>query len=143
MDTATYAPLIILAVIVITVIFAGLRRVTGASSRNEIENAHIAEAHSAAVQHESHIASSDEDLEDGLLPSHTEAMILPLGLPMESEHATFEGSLSEARQIVTAMTIAEREHIAIWTPGHIFTAGELLAEVPGHEHDPLPHAPRS
>ena len=49
----------------------------------------------------------------------------------------FEGPLSEARQIVATMPIAEREHIAIWTPGHIFTAGELLAEAPGHEHDPL------
>lgn len=137
MDTSTYAPLIILAAIIVTVIFAGLRRQTGASSRNEIEDAHITDALSASVQHESHIARSDEELADRLLPSHSEAMILPLGLPMASEHATFEGSLAEARERVIAMPVAEREHIAIWTPGHIFTAGELLAEAPGHEHDPL------
>ena len=137
MDTSNFAPLIIIIVIVITMIFAGLRRLSGVSSRSEIENAHISEALSATVQHESRTAKSDEELADRLLPSHCEAMILPLGRPMEREHATFEGTLLEARKIVATMTIAEQAHIAIWTPGHIFTAGELLAEAPGHEHDPL------
>lgn len=94
MNTGTYVPLIILAAIVITMIFARLWRQTGASSHNERENTHIAEARSRTVQYESHIARTDEELADRLLPSHSEAMILPLGAPMESEYATLRGSLS-------------------------------------------------
>ena len=71
------------------------------------------------------------------LPSGQEAMIIPIGAPIELGFATFEGSLAEARSRVRAMSHAERAEIAIWTPGHIFTAADLLAEVPGHEHDPL------
>lgn len=137
MSTSTYIPLMILAVMAVYAGFSILRRQTGASSFNEIEEAHAAEARSAAIQHEVQIAQSDEELADRLLPSHAEAMILPLGVPMEREYATFEGALAEVRQRVAAMTVAERAHIAIWTPGHIFGADELLAELPDHEHDPL------
>jgi hypothetical protein len=140
MSTNTYIPLMILAALAVYAGFLILKRQTGSSSLNEIEEAHAAEARSAAIQHEAHVAQSDEDLADRLLPSHSEAMIIPLGAPMESEYATFKGSLAEARQWVAAMTLAERAHIAIWTPGHIFTASELLAEASGHEHDPLPPA---
>ena len=65
-------------------------------------------------------------------------MIIPLGAPIEAGFATFEGSLADARERVRAMSEDEQASIAIWTPGHIFTADGLLAEVPGHEHDPLP-----
>ena len=71
------------------------------------------------------------------LPSDREAMIVPLGAPMELGFATFEGTLAEARSRVRAMSEADRKEVAIWTPGHIFTAADLLAEVSGHEHDPL------
>ena len=64
-------------------------------------------------------------------------MILPTGAPMDSSYALFEGALSSARAKVRAMADAERAEIAIWTPGHIFTADQLLAESPGHEHDPI------
>ena len=138
MDTYAYAPLMIIAALAIYAIFSTLRRRTGASSSNEIEEAHIAEAHSAEVQRAAHVAQSDTELADRLLPSHAEAMIMPLGAPMDREYATFEGSLSEVRRQVMSLPIAEREHIAIWTPGHIFTAAGFLAELPDHEHDPLP-----
>lgn len=138
MDTYAYAPLMIIAAIAIYAIFSTLRRQTGASSGNEIEEAHIAEARSAKVKHATHVALSDSDLADRLLPSHAEAMIIPLGAPMDREYATFEGSLSEVRRQVMSLSVTEREQIAIWTPGHIFDAAGLLAELPDHEHDPLP-----
>ena len=68
-------------------------------------------------------------------------MILPTGAPMESRFALFEGSLSEVRSMVRAMTGDEQAEIAVWTPGHIFTAEGLLSEAPGHEHDPLAQMP--
>lgn len=74
------------------------------------------------------------------LPVDEEAMILPLGVPVEPGCALFVGSLSEARAQVAEMRPEEAAEIAIWTPGHIFTVEELLREAPGHEHDPL-HEP--
>ena len=71
------------------------------------------------------------------LPSDEEAMVLPIGAPMVSSYALFEGALSDVRAKVQAMADAERAEIAIWTPGHIVTADQLLAELPGHEHDPI------
>jgi hypothetical protein len=72
------------------------------------------------------------------LPSDEEAMIVPVGAPMEVACALFVGSLSEARAKVTGMSPAQAAEVAIWTPGHVFTAEELLAEPVGHEHDPFP-----
>ena len=71
------------------------------------------------------------------LPVDEEAMIVPVGAPMESGCALFVGNLQEARARVAAMSAAEAAEVAIWTPGHIFTALDLLAEIPGHEHDPI------
>lgn len=71
------------------------------------------------------------------LPVDEEAMIVPVGAPMESWCALFVGSLQEARVRVAGMSAAEAAEVAIWTPGHIFTAPELLAETPGQEHDPI------
>ena len=72
------------------------------------------------------------------LPVEEEAMIVPLGAPMEPGCALFVGGLREARAKVAAMSPDEAAEVAIWTPGHIFTAEQLLAEPAGHEHDPLP-----
>lgn len=74
------------------------------------------------------------------LPVEEEAMIMPLGAPIEPGCASFVGSLQEARAKVAEMSPAEAADIAIWTPGDIFTAQELLAERAGHEHDPLSDA---
>lgn len=74
------------------------------------------------------------------LPIDEEAMIVPLGAPIETRCALFVGNLQDARAKVAAMLPAEAAEIAIWTPGHIFTAEELLAEPAGHEHDPLPRS---
>jgi hypothetical protein len=71
------------------------------------------------------------------LPIDEEAMIVPVGAPMEPGCALFVGNLQEARARVAAMSSAEAAEIAIWTPGHIFTASDLLSEIAGHEHDPI------
>jgi hypothetical protein len=71
------------------------------------------------------------------LPVDEQAMIVPLGVPIEPSCALFVGGLQEARSRVAAMSRDEAAKIAIWTPGHIFTAKDLLSEVAGHEHDPL------
>jgi len=72
------------------------------------------------------------------LPVDGEAMIVPLGAPMQPSYALFVGGLQEARAKVAAMSPDQAAEIAIWTPGHIFTAEQRLAEPAGHEHDPLP-----
>lgn len=76
----------------------------------------------------------------GALPIEDEAMIVPLGAPMDARCALFVGALQEAREIVAAMSPGQATEIAIWTPGHIFTAAQLLAEPAGHEHDPVPRS---
>jgi len=65
-----------------------------------------------------------------------EARVIPLGQPIDQGEALFEGSLDEARRFVTELTPAQRDAVAIWTPGHVFTAAEFAAETPGHEHQP-------
>jgi len=64
------------------------------------------------------------------------ARVIPLGQPIDEAEALFEGALDEARRFVADLTPAQRDAVAIWTPGHVFTAAELAAETPGHEHDP-------
>lgn len=71
------------------------------------------------------------------LPVDEEAMIIPLGAPIESSCSLFVGSLAEARAMVARMSPPEAAEVAIWTPGHIFTVEQLLAEDEGHEHDPI------
>jgi hypothetical protein len=65
-----------------------------------------------------------------------EARVIPLGEPIEGGDALFEGSLADARQFLSGLTLGQRDAVSIWTPGHVFAAAELAAEAPGHEHDP-------
>jgi len=65
-----------------------------------------------------------------------EARVIPLGEPIEGGEVLFEGMLADARRFLDGLTPAQRDAVSIWTPGHVFTAAELAAETPGHEHDP-------
>ena len=65
-----------------------------------------------------------------------EARVLINGEPVAGGAALFAGSLPAARQFVTELSPAQQAEVSVWTPGHVFTVAELLAEPPGHEHDP-------
>jgi hypothetical protein len=65
-----------------------------------------------------------------------EARVVPNGEPIESGMDIFEGTLDAARIFIAALSPAERAEVSIWTPGHTFTVDELMAERPGHEHEP-------
>lgn len=131
-------------------LFAFLRRGTRASRRNEAVALEEADKRITEIEREggvvpgpgkdadgtkSLVSVSKADTPEWVLPSRQEAMIVPVGVPMETGYATFEGSLKEARAKIRMMPEAERAGIAIWTPGHIFSANQLLKEAPGHEHD--------
>jgi hypothetical protein len=78
---------------------------------------------------------------EDILDPPAEARIIPLGEPIEGGQTIFEGSLIDAHAFLESLSPDQRGEVAIWTPGHVFTAAEFAAERPGHEHDPLTPAP--
>lgn len=69
------------------------------------------------------------------LPEADIARIIPIGEPIEGGAVLFEGTIEGARRYLLELSEAARREVSIWTPGHIFSAAELAAERPGHEHD--------
>lgn len=65
-----------------------------------------------------------------------EARVIPDGEPIEGGAALFEGTLEDARKFVRGLDADQRKEVSVWTPGHVFSVAELLAERPGREHDP-------
>jgi hypothetical protein len=64
------------------------------------------------------------------------ARVIPTGEPVEAGSTLFQGTLEDVREFVQTLPADQQAEVAIWTPSHIFTVAELLAERPGHELDP-------